>query len=179
MQHGAQGHNSQVFEEMIHIPMVLVADPPLPASGSVIHQPVSLLDLLPTLKDLCGLPDTRQRPRGIALTGLLEGSAWEDSRLHYYSSRYRKNKSPGQYAIRAGSMKLIETADAVRLHNLEEDPGELHSVADQHPILTQTLREELARWRAEAEAERAPAMRVRITGQRAEQLKILGYGGDD
>ena len=57
------------WEESTRVPMIIRA-PGIAAAGGVASQPVSLIDLYPTLVDLCGLEgDTRKNPMGARLSG--------------------------------------------------------------------------------------------------------------
>ncbi len=57
------------WEESCRVPFIVRA-PGISKAGSVAEQPVSLIDLYPTLVDLCGLEgDTRKNAKGAALSG--------------------------------------------------------------------------------------------------------------
>lgn len=55
-EHGPLHHGRYLFREFVHVPLVVRARGL--ASGAVVETPCSLLDLVPTLLDLCGLPRT-------------------------------------------------------------------------------------------------------------------------
>ena len=57
------------WEESTRVPLVIRA-PGISQSGQLAEHPVSLIDIYPTLKDLCGLEgDTRKNDQGHALSG--------------------------------------------------------------------------------------------------------------
>jgi arylsulfatase A-like enzyme len=53
--HGWPGHDMQLYEESMHVPLILVWPGEIPA-GRVLEAPVELQDLLPTVLGLIGLP---------------------------------------------------------------------------------------------------------------------------
>jgi len=55
LEHGERGHHLTLYEEVMHVPMVIHAQGLLP-EGTRIHGSVSNRDLAPTLIDLAGLP---------------------------------------------------------------------------------------------------------------------------
>ncbi len=60
-------HKRTLWEESTRVPLVVVA-PQLGKAGQVCSQPASLLDVFPTLIDLCGLPSPSDQPiDGISL----------------------------------------------------------------------------------------------------------------
>lgn len=183
MQHGKQGHNAHVFEEMVHVPLVIAARGSALPTEQVIQVPVSLLDVTPTLVDLCGLDLPRQSMSGQSLVGLLAGKGRAVPRRLFFSSRYTKDPETGpgktHFALRVGRHKLVRGEGNLALYDLERDPGELHDISAEHPILTMALRGELGRWHAQALRDQVHANRIRIEGARVDQIKILGYGGAD
>jgi arylsulfatase A-like enzyme len=73
---------NSLWEESTRVPLIVRA-PGVGRPGSIIDQPVSLIDVYPTLVDLCQLKgDTRKNTEGVALEGhslgpLMRGQAWE------------------------------------------------------------------------------------------------------
>ncbi|MBN1854139.1 MAG: sulfatase-like hydrolase/transferase [Pirellulales bacterium] len=54
-QHGEQTHSLLVYDSTLHVPMIFSAPPPFP-QGRVVHDQVCLVDVMPTVLDLLGLP---------------------------------------------------------------------------------------------------------------------------
>jgi arylsulfatase A-like enzyme len=56
-EHGRRGHGQSLVDELLRVPLVVAhpGDPRL-AAGSRLSQPVQLVDVMPTLLDLAGLP---------------------------------------------------------------------------------------------------------------------------
>lgn len=180
-QHGSQGHNATVYEEMIHVPLALRAlDGAL--APRVVADAVSTLDLAPTLLELCGLQplpvSSTSSHAGVSLAPVLrEGSAPVERAL-FFSSRYKDDQAQLHAAVRRGRWKLLAfgASEQVALHDLDADPRELRDVSAEHSELASQLAGELRQWLAElAPAERAPdRSRAREASDRA-RLGELGY----
>ena len=185
-EHGSLGHNNQVHEEMVHVPLVLHAPGSALPRGRVLDASTSLLDLLPTLVDLIGLPRPRQTIRGLSLLPLLEApgvvpEAFRGRPL-CFTSRYKK-KAPEQLnlALRRGPFKLMRfwNREEDALYNVLEDPGETVDLVLQHPELAARLGRELEAW-----YDQALRSRLETGGEGAipqevlEQLQKMGYFGD-
>jgi arylsulfatase A-like enzyme len=174
-QHEAVGHNVLVHDEMVHVPLLLVASGSALAAGSSVREPVAIGDLLPSLAELFG----HEAPAGIpgrSFVGFLErGVAAPPNRVLRLSARYVSGE-PLQRALVWGSFKLVAPAGRKpnALFDLATDPGETSDVAAGHPVLASALRAELARWVAEGVAKSgAPGFTPDAELER--ELRELGY----
>ena len=175
MQHGDQGHNTQVYQEMVHIPLVLTAPgSPLPA-GSSVEAPVSLLDVGPTLRALVGLPGHEQVEDGRSLLPFVAEPRAEVHRPFFFSSRYPKEMEaqPHWTAVRLGHYKLLRSADGVELYDLANDPLETRDLSGELPIRTRALTELLDAWRESGV--RGDAATAELPADAQGQLQRLGY----
>ncbi|QDU59235.1 Arylsulfatase [Planctomycetes bacterium Pan216] len=112
--------------------------------STIWERPVSALDLLPTFAGLAGaaLPKGTDYP-GSSLAPVLSGQI-ESGTLNDPSSTspaffyYQRNKA---YAVRQGPWKLCLLPDEEpQLYQVDFDPGEKHSVADEYPAIVKHLR---------------------------------------
>lgn len=183
LQHGRQGHGPHVYEEMVRVPLILAAEGAPWAPGRVVDTPAGILDVLPTLVELVGLPTPRQRVRGRSLLRLATGAAeGEEEREAFFSSRFVEGVA-GQVGMRRGRWKWIldRDADAAYLFDLSADPGEEEDLAAARPEVARALRERTEAWLREVgelRAERAPAEEFRPTDAMLEAMEALGYAGD-
>lgn len=111
---------------------------------------VELIDLYPTLAELCGLqtPDTIE---GVSFTGLLSdgGATTKSEVFHRYSRSVpgKKAKVEG-YAVRTEGHRYVEwrypNGNVDReLYDLVQDPRELVNIAPSEPNLVESLRAKL------------------------------------
>lgn len=111
-----------LWEKSTRVPLVIVA-PGVTPPGSVSHRPVSLVDLYPTLVELCGLP-ARPDLDGLSLVPLLRNpaAAWERPAL--------TTEMPGNHAIRSDRWRYIRYADGgEELYDHAADPHEWTNLA--------------------------------------------------
>lgn len=128
------------FEGASRIP--LMVSWPDRFAPSRVHTNVSLVDLLPTFLDLAGGEVQPVEPlAGESLVPLLEGDGSSTS-----DTVYGENLSEGATApilmVKRGAMKYVWSGvDPAQLFDLEADPDELHSLADDadHQTLTSEL----------------------------------------
>jgi hypothetical protein len=122
MEHGVGNHARVIYEEVAHIPLI-VYGPGVDARE--IAEPVSLIDIAPTLLDLFGVPAPGQF-MGQSLVPLLAG---RDVSLERPIAIQATHGLSGLYV---GQLKVIFDAHArtVEVYDLAEDPGEKHNLAD-------------------------------------------------
>ena len=140
------------FEDSARVPLVVHA--PTRFAAARVAQPISLLDLLPTLVDLTGAEAER------SLVPLLRGEALEPRTVacEYLGEGTR---APA-VMLREGSLKYIRCpGDPDLLHDLDADPLELENLAPGHPE-TERLRARVERdWDMEALAAEVVASQQR------------------
>jgi arylsulfatase A-like enzyme len=108
---------------MIKVPKGLEAMPEGSANGVATANITSLLDIYPTLIDLCGLPE-RSDLDGRSLRSILEDPLEEVARPVITTYDY------GSYSVRYGNWHYIRYIDdSEELYNLQEDPEEWYNLA--------------------------------------------------
>lgn len=138
---------NSLWEESTRIPLVIV--PPGNPTPYEVEQPVSLIDLYPTLIDYCALPgDPNQTTHGIALDGhslvpLLkspEAMGWEGPGFALTNVAYGKGYRAGEVGIKELQYYTIRTQDyryilhpngEEELYDHQKDDLERFNVADQ------------------------------------------------
>ncbi len=111
-----------LWERSSHVPLAIVA-PGLTQPGSVSSRPVGLLNLYPTLVDLCGLPP-RADLEGISLRPLLEdpASPWDRPAVMTFGR--------GNHAVRSERYRYIRYANGEQeLYDHVDDPNEWTNLA--------------------------------------------------
>ncbi len=134
-----------LWEEACRVPMIIALPKKMQIGrrqGVNCSRPVNLLDLYPTLVELCGLPKPRQRLDGHSLVGLLKNPAadWEHGSI---TSHGFKNDS-----IRTERWRFTRYADgSEELYDHDNDPYEWTNLAGKpaYKELVAALRKRLPR----------------------------------
>jgi arylsulfatase len=128
-EHGGLQHGRGLWDEVLHVPLLLVG-PGVPR-GVVVHQPVSLVSLWPTLAALAGVAPP-PRPGGPALTAAFDPDA-APSPVQVFADlepRFQNDAPAHRRAVIDGEWKLTLDPDRqMRLYDLGKDAREEHDVA--------------------------------------------------
>jgi choline-sulfatase len=151
------------FEPSARVPLIVAAPGRLGAGR--ISEPVSLLDLAPTLLELCGLEGAAGLD-GRSLAGTLAGDALGETDVvaEYLAEGVR---SPA-VMLRRGRHKYVWCEDdPEQLYDLAADPHELVNRAADEPQLCAELRAEVERrWDM-------PALRAAVVNSQAERRLVV------
>ena len=175
-EHGQWGHNYQLYEEQVHVPLIVRLPGEDAPRGRIEDAMVSLLDLVPSLADWVGLPRV-EGVDGISLAPLLEGRPAPSRRL-----LLRSHHAWPHLALRSAHEKLIVTVDVVEgqetwgieCYDLSADPGERINLVDSR----RTHNEDsinLLRRMVHSIVERESRTNEQIGGEYELMLKQLGY----
>ena len=130
-------HKMTLWERSTRIPFILV-DPRTTQPETRCEQPVGMVDLFPTLNELCELPNV-EGLSGQSLKPLLKNPEQEWERPALITS------NQGDHAIRSKRWRYIRYADGgEELYDHLNDPHEWNNVAD-NPSNRQ-IKSKLARW---------------------------------
>ena len=134
-------YKNSLWQESTRVPLILRA-PGIGKPSGIVTRPVSLIDIYPTLIDLCGLDEkTRKNDKGHPLDGhslksLLEKPTqgkWSgpDSALTaLYKWRMKYNPSQENYSLRADNWRYIRYENGKEeLYATSEDPHEWVNLA--------------------------------------------------
>ncbi len=139
-----------LWEEATRVPLVILA-PGVTKAGARCERTVSLLDLYPTLCELCGLP-ARDDVQGQSLRPLLANAdaAWDRPVVTTYTHNNHAVRSEQYRYIRyqEGSEELYDhNTDPMEFKNLATDPA------------FERVKQELAKWLPKQNAPDAPKSR--------------------
>jgi choline-sulfatase len=139
-------HKSTLWQRSTHVPLIIRA-PGARAAGRARTQPVSLLDLYPTMVDLCGLPKKTDLD-GESLVALLHdpGAKRKPAVATYL---------PGNHTVRTERWRYIRYRDGgEELYDCLADPNEYRNLASdpRHD----GLKKELAAWMPKTSAPPKP-----------------------
>ena len=125
-----------LWEKANHVPFIIVA-PGITQPGTVCDQPVSLINIYPTLVELCKLPE-KPYLDGKSLLPLLKNpeANWDRPAV--------MTMGRGNHAVRSKQWRYIRYSDGTEeLYNHDEDPHEWHNLAGEpshHQIKTEHRR---------------------------------------
>ncbi|MGH0033934.1 MAG: sulfatase [Myxococcota bacterium] len=173
LEHGSLLHSRTHYQELIAIPLIL-RGPGVPR-GRIVEEPVSLVDLVPTILSLTGL-QPHAGMDGLDLSALWSGGALEARAL--YSEADDTNEVPDmKRMIRLDRHKLCydRVSQESELYDLAEDAGEKNDLSAEDPERARRL---LERLRVHMATEKSAEALPELTPQEVELLHQLGYGAD-
>lgn len=138
LSHGMREKAYTVYEEMIHIPLI-ISNPKLFPTPRTTDALYCHLDLLPTLAELAGVPEFAQYGKGVSIVPILKNhvDSVQDSILFTYDDNFFLPADvPGGHirAIREGdwvyAVYYSENGSnfEYEMYNLKTDPGQLHNL---------------------------------------------------
>ncbi len=170
LEHGGFGHGATLFEEVIRVPLLVRLPEGLPRA-EIVSEPVSLVDVLPTILEVAGVPPPADLD-GMSLAR--RDPAGGDAPRTLFATLERSSRAWG--AIR-GRWKLVQTLSpqpATEGFDLEADPEEQRPVADLSASPLADLAGLVGR-RIE-QAEGAPSNPIiRLDREQERALRALGY----
>jgi arylsulfatase A-like enzyme len=183
LEHGHFLHSQDVYREVLHVPLVIKWPRSLTGFRSVVDEPVSLLDLAPTLVDGLDLEGAEDGFQGRSLLPLVFGG--RSGERSFYAMT-RGADGPNQAAVpklmlesngwRAHYAPLQGTTE---LYDAVRDPREERDLAPEQPLRALLLRQSLliqsARNRELLGSKEPDRPDRDLAPERTEQLKALGY----
>jgi len=173
----AVGHGHSLFQELLHVPWLVRG--PGATAGVRREEPVSLLDVAPTLCRWLGVPDLPlPTPAYAPLAGRAlprdDGGEVPERVLLSEDLAY----GPDLVAVRRGPWKLTARRDGapLALHHLGDDPGETRDRLADASEAADDLGRELAAWRAAGGPGTAAGAWADRDDEIRRRLKDLGYG---
>jgi arylsulfatase A len=142
-----------LYEGGIRIPLLVYSMKGRIKGGRTIEQPVSHLDLMPTLIECAGgkVATSVGPVDGVSLKDhwYQEKEIPADRTLYWDFPHYTNQGSRPASAIRKGNWKLVlqHEDESIELFDLATDPGEQLNLADKNPELVSSLKLSLMRWR--------------------------------
>ena len=170
--HGEQEHGLFVYDEAIHVPLIIKQESNVGA-GRRVSDPVQHIDLVPTILDLVKAPGAANL-RGRSLKPILEGTGKPAPATIYSEALYARYHF-GWSELTALTDERFRYIKAPReeLYDLSHDPHERSNIAEERPQPRQALRAALDRVAAGATIQ-APST---VSAEARERLQALGYVG--
>ncbi|HJL32522.1 MAG TPA: sulfatase, partial [Polyangiaceae bacterium LLY-WYZ-15_(1-7)] len=179
-EHGSWGHGHSIFQELLHVPLV-VRYPGVGRAGARVPQVVSTMGVAPTVLEATGV-DVPGEFEGRSLMGFLRGAPPPGPWIAF--SDFQENRR----VVRGMDWKLVLRSSLTYvLFDLERDPGEQNEDLDprRHPIAMRYLRvlsgqqlgaTDRSRWlTGGGGASRVQAENADMTLELCQQLIAIGY----
>ena len=181
-EHGRFLHTRLLYDEFLRVPFVVKWPARVTGFAQSIADPVSLIDIAPTIIDGLGLTNTRAKFQGTSLLPAVFEAASLPRTLYAHTRGNAPPDRPAQpwFTLRDGPHKIVfgESASSAELFDLARDAAEQNNLASTDRLRTQYLVQELLlqRYRnleilsASGGAEVAPLDEEMVRG-----LRALGY----
>lgn len=188
-EHGNKGHHRTVYQEVLRVPFI-VRLPDGRHAGLVSDEPVSLVDVMPTILSAVGIRGPVDL-EGLDAVALARGEV--DARDAVYAEFYDKRGFNVQIARRTKTDKAIQHFNRIthpkraplEYYRIDQDPEELEDLAPEAPPSLDASLERMGTWldgrwavNGEFQRQAAGANRIEIDDETLERLKSLGYVGE-
>ena len=186
MEHGRVDHFLTMYQESLRVPLIL-SGPGIP-DGERFGEPVSLIDIAPTVLSLADLP-IPDRVEGRDLSALWRGGEafdWQERLLFGEASgghehaHWLPDVYPIYRSVREGRYKLVERKQGAELSfelfDLELDEGEQNNLYDEKPEVASRLIAYLSgRDQTQGGGAGPQGAEVELDAAEREELRALGY----
>jgi len=174
-EHGEKTHGFFIYNVTMHVPLIIHL--PGKSAAHTVPDPVSLVDLMPTVLAATGL-DIPSQVQGRSLVPALRGEKIDQDRTLYgetFLPRLHFNWSE----LRGAENAKYHFIDAPRpeLYDLAKDPGELRNLFPEKRAVAEEMRAKLAGLIREYSAGKELAEKTGLDPALMERLKSLGYAG--
>ncbi len=186
LDHGGWDHGRTLYAEVVDVPLLVWMSPDLapgdggePAArlGRRIAEPVSVLDILPTMREAAGLPRA-DAEQGLSLLPTVDGRG-EAPTGRVFRADLRSPPWFGSLTLhsvtRDGQKYILTLPDGEELYDLTRDPDERESLVGTRRDAVREFRGEVSAFLADVERYGAGSVDIELDEATREQLESLGY----
>jgi arylsulfatase A-like enzyme len=194
-EHGSMWHGRTVYGEMMRVPLILWGPGLLPR-GLRVEEPVQLIDVMPTLLEVSGLPVPGEaqgqslRPllaAGNGRGGVAANGGWKRRPLVSEKNPFGPQEFPAasqSYAIVEGNWKLIHNVvrppekPEFELFDFYKDEHDQKDLAAENPEVVSRLGKMLEGWKrmaTQAQLKSDSEVTKGMSAEQLERLRSLGY----
>ena len=132
-------HKLSLYDEILHIPLIFSG---WKLSPKIIDKQVCLVDVFPTICDLCKL-DNKMKTDGRSLVPAMEEKNLEEKPIYLHTIPYVKVSPYDRVGLRTSKYKYFRNNDElkkdVHLYDLDVDPKENNNIGKQNPDIINNL----------------------------------------
>jgi len=174
-EHGELTHGFFIYESALKVPLVFRV-PGAKGAPRQVDEPVSLIDIVPTVAALLGIPVPKEA-QGRDLSPLLAGGGGGGGARPLYAETVTPTRYYGAASLLgviAGGWKYIETSRP-ELYDLRRDPAEAVNLMASEPARAERLGKELKAIVASARSQAGHAEAAGLDEDARRRLESLGY----
>jgi arylsulfatase A-like enzyme len=191
LDHGNLSHTTTLYEELVHVPMIIVPPGAAAEAGSVRNDVVETRGVFSTVLESLGIDFALgTRSPGLLTPQGAGGTAPPDSAPHRTvepghafsmvwlpDAQPRWGKQMQIVSLRTARWKLIHhvTRGRYELYDIEADPHEKTNLLEKESEVAGPLRAELDAWLAEQSTYATNLPQTSGNGEHTERMRALGY----
>jgi arylsulfatase A-like enzyme len=174
-EHGGGGHASSLYRELVEVPLVAWSStgrfPP-----RRVADPVGLIDILPTLRQIAGLP-VDPVAQGQSLVPLLESGTGGDRRRTFFThiQTFGRRKQREIHGVIRERWKWLREPDGTELYDTYADRPETRNLATAEPRVTTDLAATWRRFSDTARRYESTKHTFHLDQETEDKLRALGY----
>jgi choline-sulfatase len=175
-EHGAGGHASSLYRELVHVPLLVSGGG---YAARRVTAPVSLVDVLPTVREIAGLPPD-PAAEGVSLAPALQGRSADARRTffaHILTFGRGHEKGRELHAILRTRFKQVTDVGSgkAELYDMDADPWEKKNLVDTDTRTATDLAATYRRFDQVAKRYVGTTRTFVLDQETEEKLKALGY----
>ncbi len=171
-------HGHLLYQSQVSVPWILYSTAGRLPEGLVVERPVRLLDLMPTVLELCGIKAPSPM-RGQSLVPLLNNREVQLPEAFVVETEFRESEKVGVYTDRWQYFENRDDHPGLNRRELQRfgstENGKETDLADLHPEVVERLSTYLEKWERE-NPKTTPTLPDReLSPEEVHQLRSLGY----
>jgi arylsulfatase A-like enzyme/Tfp pilus assembly protein PilF len=188
-EHGEKTHGFFIYNATMHVPLIIRLPEQLPRRlpektvARTLADPVSLVDLMPTVLEAVGLQVPSQVQGRSLLREIRPDPSAPDAQANHERTLYGETFLPRIHfdwsELRGSENTKYHFIDAPRpeLYDLTKDPGETHNLLTEKKAVAEEMRAKLVAMIRDYSAGKELAEKTGLDPALMERLKSLGYAG--
>ncbi len=172
--HGRMGHGNSLYREEIQVPLIIHI--PDSFGGAKVPENVSSIDILPTLRDIIGLPGS-ETDEGLSLISLLKGDKEKFKDRYIYSHLWKKSDTikESKATIFKNFHFHLRISGQREVFNFKFDKMERKNIYFRVFKIAKEMEKMFDKFLSESKKYKKEVVNYKMSKERLEKLKTLGY----